>query len=144
MMEPYWWNHGVCRDVASNAEASPSSFFPQSASESNLHSLAGQINLMGAASNRGLNIHNLALQERSGNEQYDDDQKKSKADTGFASSSSSGAAAAAAAAEGTAETFTGQSEPASPSNWHVSHQAHHHAQAYSTAQYPTGFFGQVL
>jgi len=95
---------------------------------------------MGAA-NRGLNIHDMALERSS--DQYDVDQKKSKAEVntgGFASSSSS---AGAANAEGTAETFTGQSEPASASNWQISHHAHHHAQAYSTAQYPSGYFSQV-
>lgn len=122
------------REMGSNSEASPSSFFSQSGSQSNLHNLAGQLNLVGA--NRGLNIHDMAL-ERSGSGQYDE-QKKSKggANAGFASSSSSGAAA-----EGSAETFTGQSEP-NASNWQLSHQAHHHMHAYSSAQYPTGFSNQ--
>ncbi|XP_073394999.1 agamous-like MADS-box protein AGL66 isoform X4 [Physcomitrium patens] len=124
------------REMGSNSEASPSSFFSQSGSQSNLHNLAGQLNLVGA--NRGLNIHDMAL-ERSGSGQYDE-QKKSKggANAGFASSSSSGAAA-----EGSAETFTGQSEP-NASNWQLSHQAHHHMHAYSSAQYPTGFSNQRL
>lgn len=86
-------------------------------------------------------MHDMAL-ERSSAQYEDHKTAKGEANAGFASSTSSGAAA-----EGTAETFTGQSEPAhgnaSASSWHVSHQAHHHAQAYSTAQYPTGFFGQV-
>ena len=129
----------ACREVASNTDAGPSSFFPQSASQSNLHSLAGQMSLVGTS--RGLNIHDMALERSS--VQYEDQKKaKGEANTGFASSSSSGAAA-----EGTAETFTGQSEPAhggaSASNWQISHQAHHHAQAYSTAQYPSGYFSQV-
>lgn len=117
-----------------------------------MHNLASQINLMGgaaAASNRG---YDMSMHERSGDHTYDHDHKKAntsaaaaaaaaKAD-GFASSSSSGAANNN---EGTAETFTGQSEPASASNWQVSHHAHHHAQAYSTAQYPpSGYFNQVL
>lgn len=139
------------REVASNTEASPSSFFPRSASQSNMHNLASQINLMGgaaaaaAASSRG---YDMSMHERSGDHTYDHDHKKAntsaaaaaaKAD-GVASSSSSGAANNN---EGTAETFTGQSEPASASNWQVSHHAHHHAQAYSTAQYPpSGYFNQ--
>lgn len=129
------WCICLCREMGSNSEASPSSFFSQSGSQSNLHNLAGQLNLVGA--NRGLNIHDMAL-ERSGSGQYDE-QKKSKggANAGFASSSSSGAAA-----EGSAETFTGQSEP-NASNWQLSHQAHHHMHAYSSAQYPTGFSNQV-
>jgi hypothetical protein len=125
----------------SQSEASPTGFnFPGSGSQSNLHNL-GQIGqLVGA--NRGLSIHDMAL-EQPGSGQYDE-QKKAKVEVksmGFgASSSSSGAAA-----EGTAETFTvNQSEQAhnnnSASNWH---QAHHHAQAYTSSQYPTGFFNQV-
>ena len=122
----------------SQSEASPSGFdFPGSASQSGLHNL-GQL----VSGNRGLSIHDMAL-EQPGAGQYDD-QKKSKLEVksmGFgASSSSSGAAA-----EGTAETFTNQSEQAhgntSASNWH---QAHHHAQAYTSSQYPSGFFNQVI
>lgn len=129
-----------CRElVVGNGEASPTGnhFFPGAASQSNLHNL-GQIGHL-VGSNRGLSIHDMALEQPGG--QFEDSQKKAKleATMGFASSSSSGAAA-----EGTAETFTNQSEQAhgstGASNWH---QAHHHAQAYTNSQYPNGFFNQV-
>lgn len=130
-----------CREIGSSNEAGPSTFFPQTGSQSNLHSLAGQMSLVGV--NRGLSIHDMALERSRG--QYEDRKKsKGESNTGFgASSSSSGAAAD----QGTGETFTGQSEPAhgsapSASNWQLSHQAHH-AQAYSAAHYPTGYFNQV-
>lgn len=124
--------------VVGNGEASPTGnhFFPGAASQSNLHNL-GQIGHL-VGSNRGLSIHDMALEQPGG--QFEDSQKKAKleATMGFASSSSSGAAA-----EGTAETFTNQSEQAhgstGASNWH---QAHHHAQAYTNSQYPNGFFNQ--
>lgn len=125
----------------SQSEANPSGFnFPGSASQSSLHNL-GQIGQL-VGQNRGLSIHDMAL-EQPGVGQYDD-QKKAKLEvknTVFgASSSSSGAAA-----EGTAETFTNQSEQAhgntSASTWH---QAHHHSQAYTSSQYPTAFFNQVI
>lgn len=129
------------REIGSSNEAGPSTFFPQTGSQSNLHSLAGQMSLVGV--NRGLSIHDMALERSRG--QYEDRKKsKGESNTGFgASSSSSGAAAD----QGTGETFTGQSEPAhgsapSASNWQLSHQAHH-AQAYSAAHYPTGYFNQV-
>lgn len=121
--------------MGSTSEASPSGFFPAT-SQTNLHTL-GQINIVG--NNRGLNIHDMALDQP--NSQYED-QKKAKLEVnmGFTSSSSNGAVA-----EGAAETFTNQSEQAhasaSASNWH---QAHHHAQAYTNAQYPTGYFSQVM
>lgn len=68
--------------------------------------------------------------------QYDDHKKaKLEASMGFASSPGR------AAAEAAADTFTNQSEhgSATNSNWH---QAHHHAQAYTNSQYPTGYFTQ--
>lgn len=93
------------------------------------------------AGNRGLNIHDMALEQPTG--QYDDQKKgpKIEVNMGFASSSSSGAVA-----EGAAETFGNQSEQAhgsaSASTWHP-HQSHHHQQAYTNAQYPSGYFSQV-
>jgi len=154
----------LCREVVSPNEASPSSFFPGAAAaaaasqQANLHSL-GQMGQLVSASNRvGLSIHDMAL-EPPGGSQYEVEPKKAtkleiKQNMGFAgassSSSSAAAAAAAAANEGTAETaFANPSEQhgghghsgnAAASNWH---QAHHHAQAYTSSQYPTGFFGQV-
>lgn len=133
------------REVASNNEASPTSFFERAASHSNLHNL-GQIGQL----QRGLSIHDMTLEQPGG--QYEDSQKKAKLEVnmGFASSSSNGAAATATADEETAETFTTQSEAAhgssSASNWHQAahphHQAHHQAQAYANIQYPNGFFHQ--
>ena len=139
-----------CREVGSNSEASPSSFYSASASQSNLHNL-GQMNIVSA--NRGLNIHDMAMEQSNGQTTYDDSQKKAKLEVnmGFASSNSSGAAA-----EGAGETFTSQAETqahgsGSATNWQQqqSHQPHHpHApqqqQAYaSPPQYPSGYFSQV-
>nr|ADB81903.1 MIKC* MADS-box transcription factor [Funaria hygrometrica] len=128
------------REIGSSNEAGPSTFFPQTGSQSNLHSLAGHMSLVGA--NRGLSIHDVTLERSRG--QYEDRKKsKGESNTGFgASSSSSGAAGDQAPGE----TFTGQSEPAqgstpSASNWQLSHQRHH-AQAYPAAHYPTAYFNE--
>ncbi|XP_024403429.1 uncharacterized protein [Physcomitrium patens] len=123
--------------VVSNGKASPTGnhFFPGVASQPNLH--MGEMSQL-MASNRGLTMHNLELEQPAA--QYDDSGKKTKLDTnmGLASSSSSDVAA-----EATAETFTNQSVQAhgntGGSNWH---QAHHHAQAYTSPQYSNGFFNQ--
>lgn len=119
------------REVPSSGEANSTGFFG-SASQSSLQSL-GHINILGG--NRGLSIHDMAMDQSSA--QYDDHKKaKLEASMGFASSPGR------AAAEAAADTFTNQSEhgSATNSNWH---QAHHHAQAYTNSQYPTGYFTQV-
>nr|ADB81910.1 MIKC* MADS-box transcription factor [Funaria hygrometrica] len=124
--------------IVNNGKASPTGnlFFPGVASQSNLHNMGQMSQLM--EPNRALSIHNLELEQPDA--QYDDSQKRTKLETnmGLASSSSS-----EVAAEATAETFTNQSEQAhgntGGSNWH---QAHHHAQAYSSPQYSNGFFNQ--
>ncbi|XP_024381935.1 uncharacterized protein [Physcomitrium patens] len=118
------------REVPSSGEANSTGFFG-SASQSSLQSL-GHINILGG--NRGLSIHDMAMDQSSA--QYDDHKKaKLEASMGFASSPGR------AAAEAAADTFTNQSEhgSATNSNWH---QAHHHAQAYTNSQYPTGYFTQ--
>ena len=140
-----------CREVGSNSEASPSRFYSASASQSNLHNL-GQMSIVSA--NRGLNIHDMAMEQSNGQTTYDDSQKKAKLEVnmGFASSNSSGAAA-----EGAGETFTSQAETqahgsGSAANWqqqqsHPPHHAHpqqQQQQAYaSPPQYPSGYFSQV-
>lgn len=118
--------------MPTSGETNSAGFFG-SASQSNLQSL-GHINILG--SSRGLNIHDMTMDQPSA--QYDD-QKKAKLEVsmGFAQSTSNGAAAEAAT-----ESFNNQSEhgSATASNWH---QAHHHAQAYTNAQYPSQYFTQV-
>lgn len=120
------------REVPSSGETNPTGFYG-SASQSNLQSL-GHINILG--SSRGLNIHDMAMDQPSA--QYDD-QKKAKLEVNipYGQSTSNGTAAEAAT-----ESYTNQSEhgSATASNWH---QAHHHAQAYTSAQYPSQYFTQV-
>nr|ADB81907.1 MIKC* MADS-box transcription factor [Funaria hygrometrica] len=120
------------REVPSNGETNPTGFFG-SASQPTLQSL-GHINILG--NNRGLNIHEMAMDQTFA--QYDDQKKaKLEVDMGFASSTSNGTVTEAAA-----DSFTNQSEhvSATASNWH---QAHHHAQAYTSPQYPTTYFSQT-
>lgn len=120
------------REAPTSSETNATGFFGSAASQSNLQSL-GHINILGS---RGLNIHDMTMDQPSA--QYDD-QKKAKLEVnmGFASSPTNGTAAEAAT-----ESFTNQSDHANgtASNWH---QAHHHAQAYTNAQYPTSYFSQV-
>lgn len=150
--------HALPREVVSPNEASPSSFFPGAASpasqqQSNLHNL-GPIQQL-VPPRVGLSIHDMDSQY----EEVEVPKKATKLEIkqnqmgfGGASSSTSGANAAATN-EGTAETAFaspseqqqqqqqhGHSSNPAASSWH---QAHHHAQAYTSAQYPTGFFGQV-
>jgi hypothetical protein len=76
------------------------------------------------SANRGLNIHDMAMEQSNGQTTYDDSQKKAKLEVnmGFASSNSSGAAA-----EGAGETFMAAVAPRIGNNSNrISHTIHMH------------------